>query len=85
MCSCGVYSKVVLNSLVCDQIIPRLIRSVVSIIWTKAELLNITFCLVYDRVKLFCGLTLSYNLVVCGKPNLIELCYSLAYKECFSM
>ena len=83
----SVYSKVVLNGLVCDRFIPRIIRLVVSITWTKAELLNITLWLVYDRVKLFCGLTctLSYNLVVYNKPNLIELCYSLAYMECFSI
>ena len=54
-------------------------------IWTKAELLSITLWLVYDCVKLFCGLTLNYNLVVCSTPNLIKLCYSLAYKECFSI
>ena len=35
--------------------------------------------------KLFCGLALNYNLVVCGTPNLTELCYFLAYKECFSI
>ena len=62
MRSYGIYSKVVLNGLVCDQFIPRLIRLVVSIIWTKAELLSITLWLVYDHVKLFCGLTLNYNL-----------------------
>ena len=85
MSSYGVYSKVVLNGLVCDQFIPRVIRLVVSIIWTKAELLSITFWLVYDCVKLFCGLMLHYTLVVCGTPNLIELWYSLAYKEQFSI
>ena len=35
--------------------------------------------------KTFCALTLNYNLVVCGIPNLIELHYSLAYKERFSI
>ena len=70
--SYGVYSKVVLNKLVCDRFIPKLITLVVSIIWTKAALLSITLWLVYDRVKFFCGLTLNYNLVVCGKPNLIK-------------
>ena len=85
MCSYGIYSKVVLNELVCDRFIPRLISLVVSIIWTKAELFSITLWLVYDRVKLFCGLTLNCNLVVHSTPNLIELCYSLAYKECFSI
>ena len=39
--------------------------------------------LVYDLVKLFCGLMLNNNLVVRGTPNLTELCYFLAYKECF--
>ena len=48
-----IYSKVVLNGLVCDRFIPMLIRLVVSIIWTKAELLSITLWLVFDRVKLF--------------------------------
>ena len=71
------YSKVALKGLVCDQFIPRLIRLVVSIIWTKAKLLSITLWLVYDCVKPFCGLMLNYNLVVCGMPNVIELCYSL--------
>ena len=71
MHSYGVYSKVVLNSLTCDQFIPRLIRLVVSIIWTKAKLLSITLWLVYDGVNLF--------------SNQINLCYSLAYKECFSI
>ena len=85
MCSYGVYSRVVLNGLVCDRFIPRLIRLVVFIIWTKAELFSITLWLVYDRAKLFCGLTLNNTLVVCGTPNLIESCYSLAYKECFSI
>ena len=85
MCSYSVYSKVVLNGLVCDRFIPRLIRLAVSIIWTKAKLLSIALRLVYDRVKLFCGLTLNYNLVVCGMPNVIELGYSLAYKEHFSI
>ena len=85
MRSYGVYSKVVLKGLVCDRFIPRLIRLIVSIIWMKAELLSITLWLVYNHVKLFCDLTLNYNLVVCGMPNLIELCYSLAYKECFSI
>ena len=85
MHSYGIYSKVVLNGLVPDRFIPRLIRLVVSIIWTKAELLSITLWLVYDCVKLFCGLTLNYSFVVCGTPNLIELCYSLAYKKQFSI
>ena len=85
MRSYGIYSKVILNGLVCDRFIPRLIRLVVSIIWTKAELLSITLWLVYDLVKLFCGLTLNYSLVVCGTPNLIGLYYFLAYKECFSI
>ena len=58
---------------------------VVSIIWTNAKLLSITLWLVYNCVKLFCGLTLNYSLVVCGMPNLIELCYFLAYKEHFSV
>ena len=81
MRSYGIYSEVVLNGLVCDRFIPRLIRLVVSIIWTKAKLLSITLWLVYDCVKLFCGLTLNYNLVVCGTPNLIELRYFLAYNS----
>ena len=85
MRSYGIYSKVILNGLICDRFIPRLIRLVVSIIWPKAELLSITVWLVYDRVKLFCGLTLNYSLVVCGTPNLIGLYYSLAYMECFSI
>ena len=85
MHSYDVYSKVVLKGLVCDQFLPRLIRLVVSIIWTKAKLLSITLWLVYDRVKLFCDLKLNYNLVVCVTPNLIELYYSLAYKEHFSI
>ena len=85
MRSYGVYSKVVLNSLVCDRFIARLIRLVVSIKLTKAKMLSITLWLVYDRAELFCGLTLNYNFVVCGTPNLIELCHSLAYKDCFSM
>ena len=85
MRSYGAYSKVVLNGLVCNRFIPRLIRLVVSIIWIKAELLSITLWLLYDRVKLFCCSMLNYNLVVCGMPNLIGLCYSLVYKECFSI
>ena len=85
MCSYNVYSKVVLNGLVCDQFLPRLIRLVISITWTKAKLLSIMLWLVYDRVKLFCDLKLNYNLVVCVMPNLIELCYSLAYNEHFSI
>ena len=36
-------------------------------------------------VKLFCDLKLNYNIVVCGMLKLIELCYSLAYKECYSI
>ena len=62
MHSYSVYSKGVLNGLVCDQFILKLIRLVGSIIWTKAELLSIMLWLVYDCVKLFCGLTLNYNL-----------------------
>ena len=85
MRSYGVYSKVIVNGLVYDRFIHRLIRLVLFIIWTKAELLSITLWLVYDRVKLFCGLTLNYSLVVCSTPNLIGLYYSLAYKECFSI
>ena len=42
MRSYGIYSKVVLNGLVCDRFIPRLIRLLVSIIWSKAELLSIS-------------------------------------------
>ena len=37
--------------------------------------------LVNDHVKLFYDLKLNYNLVVCGMPKLVELCYSLAYKK----
>ena len=85
MHSYSIYSKAVLNGLVCDQFIPRLIRLLVSIIWSKAELLSIMLWLVYDRVKHFCGLTLNYSFVVCGTPNLIGLYYSLSYKECFSI
>ena len=80
-----VYSKVVLKGRVCNQFIPRLIRLVVSIIWTKAKPLSITLWLVFDHIKLFWGLMLNYNLVVCGTPNLIKLCYFLAYKECFNV
>ena len=54
-------------------------------VWTKAKLLSITLWSAYDHVKRFCDLTLSYNLVVYGVPNLFELCYFLAYKECFSI
>ena len=85
MCRYGVYSKVVIQGLVCEQFIPRLIRLVVSTIWTKAKLLSITLWSVFDRLNLFCGLMLNYNLVDCGTPNLIELCYFLAYKEHFSI
>ena len=82
----SIYSKVVVTKgLVCEQFIPRLIRLVVSNLWTKAKFLSIMLWLVYDRVNLFCGLMLSYNLVVCGMPNLIELCYSLSYNEHFSI
>ena len=52
---------------------------------TKDKLLSIMLWLVYDHVNLFYGLMLNYNLVVCGTPNLIELCYSLAYKQPFSI
>ena len=41
--------------------------------------------LVYDCVKLFCNLKLNYNLMVCDTPNIIELCYFLAYEQHFSM
>ena len=75
----------VLRGLVCDRFMPALIRLVVSIIWTRDKLLSITLWLVYDHVKLFCGLTLNYNLVVYGMPNLIELCYFLVYNEHFSI
>ena len=85
MRSYSFYSKVVLKGLVCDRFIPRLIRLVVSIIWTKTKLLSITLWLVYDHIKLFCGLILNHKLMVCGTPNLIELCYFLACKECFSI
>ena len=78
MHSYGVYSKVVLKGLVCDRFIPRLIRLVVYITWTKAKLFSLTLWLVFDRVKLFCGLMLNYNLVVCGMSNLLELYYFLA-------
>ena len=47
------------------------------------DLLIIMLWLVYDCKKLFYDLKLNYNLVVCGTPNLIELCY-FAYKEHFS-
>ena len=79
----SVYSKVVLNCLVCDSFIPRLIRLLVSIIWTKAKLLSITLWLVNGHVKLFC--VIIYTLVVCGTPNVIELHYFLVYKEHFSI
>ena len=85
MCSYDVYTKVVLKGLVCGRFISRLIRLVVSIIWIKAKLFSITLWLVYDCIHLFCSLTLNYNPVVCGTPNLIELCYFLAYKEYFSI
>ena len=58
---------------------------VVSIIWTKAKMLSNMLQLVYDCIILFCDLKLHYDLVVCGTPNLIELCYFLAYKEHFSI
>ena len=85
MHSYGFYSKVVLKGLVFNQFIPKLIRLVVSTIWTKAKLLSIMLWLVYDRIKLLCGLMLNYNLEVCGMPNLIELCYSLDYKKHFGI
>ena len=46
---------------------------------------SITLWLVFNDVNLFCGLMLNYNLVVCGTPNLIELCGLLAYKEHFGL
>ena len=36
------------------------------------------FKLVYD---IFFTLSLRNDLVVCGSPNLIELCYSLVYSK----
>ena len=43
-------------------------------------------CLVFNSELSTClWFTLNYNLVVCGMPNLIELSYSLAYKEPFSI
>ena len=80
MRSYGIYSKVTLKNLLCDQFMPRFIRLVVSVIWTKATLLSNMLWLVYDLVKLFRNLMLNYNLVVCSVPNLIELCYFLAYR-----
>ena len=53
------------------------------IFWVNC--LALTLWLVYDCVKLSCDLMLNYNLMVCGTPNLIELCYSSAYKEHFSI
>ena len=43
-----IYSKVVLKGLVYDCFMPRLIRFIVSIIWTKATLLSIMLWFVYD-------------------------------------
>ena len=63
----------------------RLIRLAVSIIWTKAKLFSIMPWLVYEHIHHFCNLKLNYNLVVCGMPNLIKLCYFLAYKEHYSI
>ena len=35
--------------------------------------------------KTFCDIKLNYNLVVSSTTKIIELCYSLAYKEHFSI
>ena len=46
------------------------------------------FKLVYGCLKCFClifTLSLSNDLVVCGSPNLIELCYSLVYSKQFNV
>ena len=51
---------------------------VVSILWTEAKVFSIMLQLACDRVNY---LKLQYNLLVCGTPNLIELCYLSAYKE----
>ena len=39
--------------------------------------------LIYNRIKHF--IDFNNDPVVCGMPNLIELCYSLAYKENISI
>ena len=85
MHSYSVYSKVVLKHLACNRFISRLIRWVISIIKTKAKVFGIILLLVYDHIKRFCDLKLNYNLMVCGMPKLIKLCYYLAYKEHFSI
>ena len=56
-----------------------------SLIWTKVKLFSIMLWLVYDCVKIFFDLKLKLiiTLVVCSISNLIELYYSLAYKEHF--
>ena len=51
----------------------------------RLNCLAITLWLVYDHVNLFCDLKLTYDLIVCGTSNLIELFYFLAYKEHFSI
>ena len=43
------------------------------------------FKLVYGRLKLFFNLSLHNDLVVCGSPNLIELCNSLMYNKQFNV
>ena len=43
---------------------------------------SIMLWLVYDC---FCDLKLHYDLVVWGTPNLIELCYFLAYNSIYSV
>ena len=41
--------------------------------------------LVYGHLKHFFTLSLRNDLVICGSPNLIELCYSLVYSKQFNV
>ena len=52
------------------------------IVWTKDRSVIIKSEL---DIKRFYTLKLHYDPVVCGRPNLMNLCYSLAYKEQFSI
>ena len=51
-------------------------------IFNPIRLVVVIYIAVYND---FCTLELHYDLVVCGSPNLIGLCYSLVYSEQFSI
>ena len=78
-------SEVVLTGFANDRFIFNSTSFFTLKVYSTAGSCTRKFKLVYGCLKCFFTLSLRNDLLVCGSPNLIELCYSLVYSKQFNV